>query len=321
MSASCKSNPNRGRSGRRTRAYAAGQAMGLASAVAVIGLISFGAAPAQAAECVLQINQAPPSVRLDYDPFLPATAPARMSFRIHNPAGEACEADLALVDTPGVPIVRQSVGMTGLGLEIRPDAGVSRASVPSVFHVAVGPDQTLETTFDVAVIEDAVVQAGRYTQPLTLELRQPGGSVAYDRAPVVIEVTALPRAQLNLSGSRGAFGSGTSVSVVDFGNAETGKTRQLFVQTRTNSAARLTFSSANRGRLVLQSAGSDTGALDYAVTFDGSRLDLSQVATRDVDPPRTYAGQSYDLVLTLGEVGGARAGLYSDELTIEISTL
>lgn len=317
MSASCMFNPD-------SRQFSGSQAdlrVRCAMAGAMAMLISAAASQAQASECTLQISQTPPSVRIDYDPFVPATAPARMVFRIRNPTGEACEADLAIVDTPGLAVVRQSVGLTGLGLEIRPDAGVSRATEASLFHVSVPAAETLEATFDVAVIEDAVVQAGHYVQPLTLELRQPGSAVAYDRAPIVIDVTALPRAQLNLSGSRGAFGSGTSVSVVDFGDAETGKTRQLFVQTRTNSAARLTFTSANRGKLALQGGGSETGALDYAVTFEGSRLDLAQVATRDVDPPRTYAGQSYDLVLTLGEVRGARAGLYSDELTIEISTL
>jgi len=311
MSVSCMSHQNSRVAGQR--GPVAGAAFGL--------FVLAAASQVQAADCTLQISQAPPSVRLDYDPFLLATAPARMAFRIHNPGGEPCEADLALVDVPGIALVRQTVGATGLTLEIRPNAAVTRSSVPSVFHVAAGPDQTLDATFDVVVIEDAVVQAGLYAQPLTLELRQTGSSVAYDRAPVVINVTALPRAQMNLSGSRGAFGSGTSISVVDFGNAETGKTRQLFVQTRTNSGARLSFKSANRGQLMLQGAGENAGALNYAVAFDGSRLDLSQVATRDVDPPRTYAGQSYDLVLTLGAVEGARAGLYSDELTIEISTL
>ena len=311
MSVSCMCNP--------TRSSRTGHAA--LTAAAALVLAGVWASQVQAGDCSLQISQAPPSVRLDYDPFVPATAPARMVFRLHNPSGERCEADLALVDAPGVALVRQDVGQTGLTLEIRPDTEVTRSTVPSVFHVSAGPDQTLEATFDVVVIQDAVVQAGLYSQPLTLELRQPGSSVAYDRAPVAIDLRALPRAQMNLSGSRGAFGSGASVSVVDFGDAETGKTRQLFVQTRTNSAARLTFKSANAGRLMLQGAGEPEASLAYSVAFDGSRLDLSQVATRDIDPPRTYAGQSYDLTLTLGAVGGARAGLYSDELTIEISTL
>lgn len=317
MSAFCMSslaNPCDGPRRARTLRHASAAAL-------AVGALSLAWGPAHAADCNLQINQAPPAVRIDYDPFVPASAPARLGFRIGNPGGEACEADLAIVDSPGVASVRYSVGATGLGLEIRPSVGVTRAVEPSVFHVAIPAGEVIETTFDVAVIEDAVVQAGLYALPLTLELRRPGSSVAYDRAPVIVDVTALPRAQMNLSGSRGAFGSGTSVSVVDFGDAETGKARQLFIQTRTNSAARLTFTSAHRGRLALQTAGSETGMLDYSVAFEGSRLDLSQVATRDVDPPRTYAGQSYDLVLTLGEVRGARAGLYSDELTIEISTL
>lgn len=309
MSASCRSNLARSHTVRSC--LLAGLAVGLGLTVASPSF----------ADCTLQISQAPPSVRLDYDPFLPANAPARLALKIQNAGGEACEADLALVDVPGVAVVRQPLGRTGLMLEMRPGTGVTRATQPFVFHVNVPGGETLETDFDVVVVEDAVVEAGLYSQPLTLELRQTDGTVAYDRAPVVIDVTALPRAQLNLSGSRGAFGTGASVSVVDFGDAETGKTRQLFVQTRTNSAARLTFTSANRGRLRLQEEAPAEAYLDYIVAFEGGALDLSQVATRDVDPPRTYAGQSYDLVLSLGEVGGARAGRYSDELTIEISTL
>jgi hypothetical protein len=110
--------------------------------------------PAHAADCNLQINQAPPAVRIDYDSFVPASAPARLAFRISNAGDEACEADLAVVDSPGVAAVRYRVGTTGLGLEIRPSVGVTRAVEPSVFHVAVPAGEALETTFDVAVIEE-----------------------------------------------------------------------------------------------------------------------------------------------------------------------
>lgn len=293
------------------------RAIGLAASAVLGGAF---ATQAQAAECTLQLSQAPQAVRLDYDPFLPATAPARLAFKVRNPGSETCAAELALVDIPGVALVQTRVGGTGLTLEIRPNSAVARAASPSVFRLEVPADETTDVVFDVVVVEDAVVQAGLYAQPLTLELRQPGAATAYDRTPVVIDVTALPRAQLNLSGSHGAFGSGLSVSVVDFGEAQTGKAQQLFVQTRTNSAARLTFSSSNRGLLKLEGAGDDA-ALAYQVAFEGTVLDLSRMATRDVDPPRTYAGQAFGLTLTLGAVEGARAGCYSDELTIEISTL
>jgi hypothetical protein len=295
-------------------------ASGLAAGILVLAAAGW-TSQAQAADCTLQISRPPQSVRLDYDPFLPATAPARLAFQIRNSGTERCEADLALVDVPGLAIVQPKVQSTGLTLEIRPDAVATRSTTPSVFRVAVLPNETADVTFDVVVIEDAMVEAGLYSEDLTLELRQPGAPQFYDSAPVVIDVTALPRAQLNLSGARGAFGTGPSVSVVDFGEAQTGKTHQLFVQTRTNSAARLTFTSANRGLLVLQQDGAEDAALPYSVAFEGSTLDLSAVTTRDVDPPRTYAGQSYDLTLTLGTVSGGPAGVYSDELTIEISTL
>lgn len=287
--------------------------------MAFVSSLVLWAGGAKAEDCTLKIEGMPPSVRLDYDPFVPATAPARMQFRLSNPGAQACQADLALVDTSRQAMTRFDVGTTGLDIELRPMTGVARSVVPAVFTTRVGAGETTEVLFDVAILDDAVVPAGQYSERLMLELRQPGSGVAYEQAPVVLDLMSLPRAQMNLSGSRGDFGSGASVSVVDFGKAETGKERQLFVQTRANNPARLTFKSANDGKLKVLGEGAAT--LDYSVRFDGSVLDLKQMAVRDIDPPRTYAGQAFELLLTLGKVEGAQAGNYNDELTIEISTL
>lgn len=286
---------------------------------AFASVIALWAGDARAQDCMLQIEGMPPSVRLDYDPFLVATAPARMQFRISNSGSEACQADLALVDATRQAMTRFAVGSTGLKVELRPVSGATRSVVPSVFSVNVAGGESADVLFDVVIIDDAVVPAGQYSERLMLELRQAGTGVAYEQAPVVLDLTSLPRAQMNLSGSRGDFGTGASVSVVDFGKAETGKERQLFIQTRANNPARLTFKSANNGQLKIK--GDGTAALNYSVRFDGSELDLRQMASRDIDPPRTYAGQAFELLLTLGKVEGAQAGIYNDELTIEISTL
>lgn len=299
-----------------------GQGQRLAWAVACcVAAVGLGAGVARAETCQLRIDGPPPSVQVDYDPFVPATAPSKMTFRMMNPGAEACAIDLALTERPGEPTVQPVVADTGLMLELRPAGLLRRTPVPGVFAVTVPAGETVEASLDVVVMTDAVVQAGQYAQELTLELRPAGSAVAYDQAPVVLTLIALPRAQMNLSGARGDFGTGASVSVVDFGRAETGKVRQVFVQTRANNAARLTFTSANRGRLMLVGENPDQAALDYTVALEDQVLDLSQVATRDIDPPRTYAGQAFELLLTLGKVEGARAGDYSDELTIEISTL
>lgn len=291
----------------------------LASAILFAALINAPAARAE--ECLLRIDGLPSSVPINYDPFLPANAPARMTLSISNPGSTRCEADLALVDEVRTSVTQWLIGPTNLKLEIRPSAGVSRASIPSTFSVAADPGQSVDVAFDVAIIDDAVVPAGSYAQPLTLELRQPGTAVAYEETPVVINLTSLPRAQMNLSGSRGDFGTGTSVSVVDFGIASTGKERNLFIQTRANDRARLSFRSANLGQLKLSGIEGDGPSLEYTARFDGATLDLTAPSVRDLDLPLTYAGEAFELMLTLGRVEGAQAGLYNDELTIEISTL
>lgn len=274
-----------------------------------------------AEECMLRVEGLPSSVPINYDPFLPANAPARMTFTVTNAGGTRCQADLALVDAVRTSVTQWLIGPTNLKLELRPSTGVARASTPSTFSVAADPDQSVDVAFDVAIIDDAVVPAGNYAQPLTLELRQAGTAVAYEQVPVVINLTSLPRAQMNLSGSRGDFGTGTSVSVVDFGIASTGKERHLFIQTRANDRARLSFRSANQGRLKMAGVEGAGSSLEYTARFDGNPLDLTKSSMRDVDLPLTYAGKAFELMLTLGPVEGAQAGLYNDELTIEISTL
>lgn len=296
----------------------------LAGAWIAIGIAAWSA-PAQAQEaCPVDLVRPPAEVRIDYDPFVPARAPDRMSFQVRNPSDEPCLVEIALMDVGRQEAAHIGVAPTGLEVEFRPtSAELSRGLRPGVFHYLAPPGAS-EPAFDVVVTRDAVVEAGAWPYPLTLALRPPGasGAVAFAEAPVGLVLNALPRAQLNLSGSSGAFGEGQSVSVVDFGVAETGATRRLFIQTRTNAPARLSFTSLNAGRLKLPTPDKEEErVIDYTALLAGVPLDLTRPSTRDVDPPRTLAGQALELILTLGDVRGAQAGTYSDELTIEISTL
>lgn len=297
------------------------RAVGSAAVMVCMATGTLWASAVQAETCQLRIDGPPPSVRVEYDPFVPATAPARMRFRLANRTDQDCSIDLALTEQPGIPSLRPVIAPTGLMLEIRPTGQLGRASLQDVFHISVPAAQAVEVQMDVVVLNDAVVQSGDYSHNLTLELREPGQVAAYDQAPVVLTLKSLPRAQMNLSGARGDFGAGSSVSVVDFGEAETGKTRKVFIQTRANNEARLTFRSANQGRLLRVGDGVGGTSLAYEAALEGDVLNLTAIATRDIDPPRTYAGQTFELLLKLGQVNGAQAGDYSDELTIEISTL
>lgn len=293
--------------------------IGISAMVGLSALMVAGTARAET--CQVAIDGPPPAVTIDYDPFLVAKAPTQMRFRLANRNEQDCTVDLAITELLGVPTLRPIIGATGLMVELKPRGNLGRSTIQDALSIRVPASQSVDVELDLAILNEVVVQSGTYVQDLTLELRQEGQTLAYDQAPVSVSLKALPRAQMNLSGARGDFGSGSSVSVVDFGNAETGKTRQVFIQTRANNQSRLTFRSANQGRLMLVGDNPAGEHLIYEARVEDTVLDLKSISTKDIDPPRTYAGQTFELQLRLGVVEGARSGDYSDELTIEISTL
>lgn len=289
----------------------------------LIGLALVASLPAAAsAQCRLEVVRPPSEVRFDYDPFVPSVAPERIALTLRNPSSEPCEAEIALLDDLGAPFDRIAVARTGLVVEVQAEGtNVVSGPQPGVLRVRAEPNRDTETIFEMQTVGDGVVEAGLYEQRLLLRLRDVPGLPAGQDIPVNLALRSLPRAQLNLAGALGSFGEGLSVNRIDFGDAETGKTERVYVQSRTNAPARLMFSSANKGFLLPVLGDTEQARLSYSVTLAGAPLDLAQTTFVDVDPPRTYQGQSLELILTLGQVAGVRAGVYSDELSIEISTL
>lgn len=277
--------------------------------------------PARAETCRFRIENLPSTVTLTYDSFSPSRAPFPLKFRVLNTQDDECQARFALVDSTNNTVSTWVPQNTGLKLELRPRTGVTRSSLPDHFDVNVEGGQSSEVEFDVVVLEEAVVPSGTYNERLYLNLYQSDGSTQIEQVPVNLALISLPRAQLNISGSRGEFGSGGTVSIVDFGPAETGKARHVYLQTRANASSRLSFKSMNKGRLRLLDQDENGTSLEYKASFDGTPLDLSNISFRDIHLPYTYSGLAFELNFVLGEVAGARAGTYSDEITIEISTL
>lgn len=277
--------------------------------------------PARAETCQFRIENLPSTVALTYDAFSPSRAPFPLKFQVLNTQDNECQARFALVDSTNSTVSTWVPQNTSLKLELRPRTGVTRSSFPDHFDLNIEGGQSTEVEFDVVVLEEAVVPSGTYNERLFLNLYQSDGTTLMEQVPVNLALVSIPRAQLNISGSRGEFGSGGTVSIVDFGPAETGKARHVYVQARANASSRLSFKSMNKGRLRLLDQAEDGPSLEYKASFDGTPLDLSDISFRDIDLPYTYSGLAFELNLVLGEVAGARAGTYSDEITIEISTL
>ena len=168
---------------------------------------------------------------------------------------------------------------------------------------------------------EAVPEAGEHAADLQLIVRDTDRNELLPSVPVRVVLVSTPRAQLNLAGAAGAFGSDSSVEVVDFGDAVTGATRRIFVQVRANTPSILTIKSEHRGamRRVTDDKIATESSVPYAVDLAGEAVDLSALWSKDVDPPRTLAGMSLPMSFTLGAVGSQMAGRYEDILTIDVS--
>lgn len=288
---------------------------GLAGAAA--GLFLVLSAPAVACDLMVESPQA---VRIEYNPFAVGASTGPLDIMFENRSDSACELRLRLVDDIGDP--KPAFDLGGVVVEFRPReaSGLFRRDLePGVFILSVAGNETVRAEIDAAVVQNAVVEAGDHQADLHLAIEGPDGEPAVPTVPLHVILRSAPRAQVNIAGSAGAFGSGSSVEVVDFGLAATGVTRRVFVQVRANAESTLTVKSQHHGVMRHLEMGEAGSVVAYGLELDGQPVDLSETWTRLVDPPRTLEGVSLPMDFTLGTVAGQMSGRYEDLLTIDIS--
>lgn len=287
--------------------------------VSAVSALIIVASSSEAAACDLSV-ETPEAVRIEYNPFAvgPSSGPLNLVFR--NQGGTACDLRLVLIDDVGAPVPQISAG--GVVLEFRPReaSGLFRRDVePGAFLLRVAESGEARAELDVAVLLGAVVEAGEHHADLRLSVENAEGEPLLPPIPLRVVLSSTPRAQVNIAGSAGAYGSGSSVEVIDFGQAATGLTRMAFVQVRANAESTLTVRSEHRGVMRHLEMGEGGTVVPYSVELDGDQVDLSEVWSRRVDPPRTLEGISLPMNFTLGEVRGQMSGRYEDLITIDIT--
>lgn len=270
--------------------------------------------------CDLAVTQAPTPIRIDYNPFAIGSPAGPLDVKFQNRGEGSCDLRLSFTDDAGQEATQVVLGGVGLQFRPRESSGVTEAPAqPGVFLFTLAAGETGEAQLDAAVLRDAVAEAGEYAVDLKLSVKDAAGQALIAPIPVRLVLSATPRAQLNLAGAAGVFGSGSSVEVVDFGEAVTGATRQIFVQVRANARSTLTIKSEHQGQLRRVEAVEGAPPIAYAVDLDGQPVDLTATWSRSVDPPRTLEGQSLPMTFTLGDVLGRAAGRYADLITIDVS--
>jgi hypothetical protein len=102
---------------------------------------------------------------------------------------------------------------------------------------------------------------------------------------------------------------------VDFGELTSGEQKQVRIETRSNQRYQLDVLSRNGGVLAMAPP-YETSRVPYAMLLDGRPMPLP--ATMGPFAGMGLAGSQFDMQFTIGDVLNKRAGLYRDEVTIEI---
>lgn len=284
------------------------------AALALMG----GATAADA--CDLALVEGPQTVRIEYNPFAVAPTPGALDVAFENRGETDCDLRLSFTDEAGIEVTSAVLGEVGVQFRPRESSGVQAADVQKgVFQYLLTAGAKGAAQLDAVVVQEAVADAGEYGVNLRLLVRNIDGIELLPPIPMRLALQSTPRAQLNLAGAAGAFGTGSSVEVVDFGEAVTGATRRIFVQVRANAPSVLSIRSEHGGVMHRLEKAENATVVPYTVQLDGQNVDLSGLWATSIDPPRTLAGVALPMDFVLGVITGQMGGNYEDVLTIDIS--
>jgi hypothetical protein len=279
---------------------------------------------ANAATCNVSISNISPIPNVVYDPFEGVARSVNYTVTFSNAGPDTCSVGLAISSPPVGTLRTFKNGTNSLRYVLEwPGGAVFANSITSPLGtVAVNAGGTQSVTLRVKVAAGLIAPAATYSDLLTFRAYRTGSSpivqVGTDRtatAGAVVEA----RAQVNIAGTSGTFGSPFALDRIDFGTLASGTSRNAIVQVRATSPVSITVASLNHGRLKHKVLTSDSG-VPYAMQLDGASVDLSGTSsTLSRNPPITLDGINYPMNLQIGTVTGRPAGEYQDTLTINVS--
>lgn len=175
----------------------------------------------------------------------------------------------------------------------------------------------IDVTLRLSIQAGQTVPAGDYSERVAVQLfEQRGGGRLVDEQGVSLGARVDSRAEINLARQPGlGFDAGRSYDVVDFEELETGETRAIVLRVRANAGYRLTLTSEHAGALVREGPGA-SARIPYGARLDGRDVDMAAPALIVRDPLQAGASEELIFDVTIGEVGAAPAGQYSDMITV-----
>ncbi|NJM35079.1 MAG: hypothetical protein HC850_10665, partial [Rhodomicrobium sp.] len=131
---------------------------------------------------------------------------------------------------------------------------------------------------------------------------------ALDTGAMTLGALIADRLGVNIAG-------GGILKTVDFGTLIEGDSKRVVVEARSNRHFSLVITSMNGGAMAMD-APYQQWRVAYTMTVNGAPASLP--AKLGPFGMTSMAGEEFEAIFTIGDVANKRAGLYSDEITIEI---
>lgn len=278
-------------------------------------LVLFLAAGQGWASCAGRVVGGPPLVA-DYDPFAPADLRLPGRVAIENDGTAPCAFRLGVEPVPGAAGGGQAprFEIRGAAGEMLAATGLDPKAASAAVSRTVAPGESVEFRYELRLPAGQMLPPGRHELAFELALGEAAlgeshdAAGAFDRATLAVSVRVEDRIGVNIAGAGLA-------KTIDFGELRQGDSRRVLIAARGNRNFILEATSRNGGVLAMDTP-HQQWRIPYAVTLGGVRIGLP--ARLGPYAPTTIAGHQLEAVFTIGDVSAKRAGLYTDEVVIEI---
>lgn len=298
----------------------------IVTAAAALALSASLSAPSHATTCSVAISNISPIPNVVYDPFEGLARSVTYTVEFLNSGPDACAVGLAIASpTPGPRAFKNGANELRYTLEWPGGAVFTNNIAAPIGTVSVPANGARRSvTLRVKVAAGLIAPAATYADTLTFRTyRSASGplvQVGADRTTTASAVLEA-RAQVNIAGASGTFGTPFALDRIDFGTLANGAARNAIVQVRATSPVSINVSSLNHGRLKHKVILTDDG-VPYTMQLDGAPVTLGGATTSlNRSPPVSLDGINYPMNIQIGDVSGRPAGDYQDTLTINVAPL
>ena len=286
------------------------------------------------AKCDLTL-EAPGQARFEggggtgYESFEVARFEAGFSISVSNDGEESCDGLLSIqrmegasgLGGPASATLDYAVTLPG-SLATIVDDQIEIGRPPNAVAVSIPGGRTQIVNLALQIPPRQVVPSGGYSDTVLVRILDASEmSVVAEQSLELVTQVRSAMSVLLFDGNVGAASSveaGTQNRRLDFGSLEEGEQASLTILVQSNDEYALRFSSTKGGALwhTVRGAADQIG---YSASFGGRALDLaSGEALVNGWSATGLGGVSQPLNVRIGQVGGARAGRYEDDIVITV---